>query len=165
MTKPIDSIREITLGLFLCGVIDQATAEDIMGKKDDLLGRIREIKKKYIPTCHTVLEADMLQVIIDLQERLELGFAFDSDGKRVELDGLPDGIDCRDVTIEIMQQEINDAANIEDNLEIDRIKLIHTLESILEPKNGKHSKALKVFKEIRKKIAKEVLESGIVHKI
>ena len=48
------------------------------------------------------LEAQIAQ----LRERLEIGFAFDGDGNRISVgDDMPDGIECRDETIRLQDEE------------------------------------------------------------
>ena len=42
-----------------------------------------------------------------LKERLEIGFGFDLDGNRVKIEGdHPDGIDCRNETIKLLESQI-----------------------------------------------------------
>ena len=38
-----------------------------------------------------------------LRERLEMDYGFDSDGNRVAVPGIPDGIECRDATIRLIE--------------------------------------------------------------
>lgn len=87
----------------------------------DLVFRLRkraEIRRQ-IPTRRSVQEGqpDRLADLLDeaaseiarLRERLEIGYAFDSNGNCVEIDpnAHPDGIECRDATIRIQDQLID----------------------------------------------------------
>lgn len=88
---------------------------------EDLVVRLRkraEIRRQ-IPTRRSVQEgqpdrlADLLDEaaaeILRLRERLEIGYVFDSNGNRVEIDPdtHPDGIECRDTTIRMLDKLID----------------------------------------------------------
>jgi len=52
--------------------------------------------------------ADQEAVIGTLKERLEMDFGYDADGNRVVALGIPDGIACRDATIQLQDDRISD---------------------------------------------------------
>lgn len=54
--------------------------------------------------------ADLTARVAELEERLEIGYAFDAMGVRVVVpkEGFPDGIACRDATIQLQKQQVTD---------------------------------------------------------
>lgn len=104
----------------------RAEIEELKKMNDqDIVYRLRkraEIRRQ-IPSRRSVQEGapDRLANLLDeaaneiaqLRERLEIGYAFDSDGNRVEIDpdSHPDGIECRDTTIEMQDQLIDRLQN------------------------------------------------------
>jgi hypothetical protein len=50
---------------------------------------------------------DMISIIKELTERLEMGFAYNSKGERIDCKDMPDGISCRNATIAELQAQLD----------------------------------------------------------
>ena len=72
-----------------------------------------ELRTKWVALGMAGLKADLAKMTQErdaLKERLEMGFAYDPQGHRVELPGDtgPDGIECRDETIRLQDKRVDE---------------------------------------------------------
>lgn len=69
--------------------------------------------------------AALLARVEELEERLEIGFAYDAMGIRIQVskDG-PDGIECRDATIELQDRAVDELRTKAQSLRIEHAALL-----------------------------------------
>jgi hypothetical protein len=98
-----------------CGNCDNSLEEEAVCRNCYRISRaLLDNEKENVKACCTVLNekdcyiADLTAQLVQYRARLEIGFAYDIDGKRVELPhealgNSIDGIDCRDETIQLIE--------------------------------------------------------------
>lgn len=78
-----------------------------------------------------------LEIITDLCQRLEIGYAFDVNGKPIECENdAYDGIVCRDATIKLLEERIDELKQDISNVQRERDEARYALESIRSEIDG-----------------------------
>lgn len=80
----------------------QARIHDVLANRHHGFGGYCLINGKAEDT-----EEVLVSIIKELQDRLEMGFAYNAKGEQIECKDIPDGITCRDITIRELEAQLS----------------------------------------------------------
>lgn len=80
----------------------------------DIQARIDRLEVKYYDDINVVYE-EAASIIKELQDRLEMGVAYNAKGERIECKDVPDGITCRDITIRELEAQLSNVSELLEN--------------------------------------------------
>lgn len=84
--------------------------------------------------------------IEELEERLEIGFAFDANGNEIEAPDVPDGIACRNETIAWLEDKVKELKKENELLRIMQEEDTHQLKRVMDERDRLEAEFIKISK-------------------
>lgn len=97
---------------------------DLQARIDRILSMIDKLphyknndlySKLYVDKSTSEILDNAKAIIKEPQERLEMGFAYNAKGERIECKDVPDGITCRDITIRELETQLSNVNELLEN--------------------------------------------------